>query len=221
MFIYKHTKPISVVNFNNEDIALASRLNDIGGTSWDGNAKDDTRYLRGDITKRKLLKEKIKKHLLVAQCNYCYYCGISFKFFGPSGTHIDHFYPKDSSNHYGKYTFEPYNLVLACFRCNGLDYKRQKDYTLNYNDNYMLITSKIVHPHIDDISLHFNVDSGGIIIPINENPDKATFMISEFDLNSSHFVTIRIGQISRVNPTVENQIANIISARAHIGGIME
>ncbi|WP_261246064.1 retron system putative HNH endonuclease [Serratia fonticola] len=173
-----------------------------------------TEFSRGDASGRTKLKGRIKKHLEKEQGGYCYYCGCELKRFGKSGVHIDHILPKSAEHgRYQCFTFEPKNLVLACFRCNSFDYKYEKDYAIGYNKIYDLNCFKIVHPHLEDINDYITVDFTGVV-ESKSLSSKGRFMIDEFDLNCEELLSIRSGSLAvlamNIRPSLRKEIDEIL-----------
>lgn len=84
------------------------------------------------------------------RCAYCYF---------PLGAvaqrrsqHIDHFAPKSARTH-PEWTFEPYNLVLACSACN-VELKKEFDPVQFKHCLYEISNFSIVHPYLDDVEAH-------------------------------------------------------------------
>lgn len=199
MTLYKFEKPTSCVPYDDDDIQLANRFNLIGSDSWDKKISDRVGLVNGDITKRKNLKDKIKRSLKNAQGNHCYYCGASFELFKNinRNIHIDHILPKNAKHgRYGKFVFEARNLILACPICNGTDLKGIKDFAVNRAVRYDRIKFSIVHPYNEDIAEHLSIDqSSGVVILINEDERKGKMMRDVFRLNDAAAIRARLGDI--------------------------
>lgn len=215
MLNFSFRKPLSFYPCCYEEKFFVDFLNAVGSFSWDKPKKKITEFSRGDAVKRNKLKKSIKKHLEKAQGGFCYYCGCELSRFGKSGVHIDHILPKSAEHgRYQSFTFEPKNLVLSCFRCNGFDFKYEKDYAVSYNSNYDLICFKIVHPHLENINEHIAVDFSGVVesTPLSS---KGRFMIDEFDLNSIELLGIRAGSIAvhamDIDPALRSMVDEILS----------
>ncbi|MHA3597225.1 HNH endonuclease family protein [Yersinia enterocolitica] len=211
MLEFNFSKPTSAYSYDFEEVKLACFLNSIGAVAWHGLKKNVAAFERGDASKRTSLKKKIKKHLKISQKNHCYYCGCKLDRFTDSGIHIDHILPKGAIHGcYECFTFEPKNLVLACFRCNGTEFKYQKDYILKYNKDYNLISFKIVHPYFDDIVNYISCNMLGVVENINPAKGEGQYMIDEFDLNSEELITLRLNSINtqalKINPELQRLV---------------
>lgn len=186
MFSLKNI-PNSVV-YTADEIKLADLLNSKNFDTWSCKCPKKL-FPRGTSKKRKDLKDKLKRELKTLQKNHCAYCGINFFLITNSKIHRDHILPKNTPI-YRKFTFESKNIVLACDVCNGLDMKKDKDYVTFYSDDYNLIQTSIVHPHLDNIEEHINLDNSILAEVINNSPKGRTTII-EFQLNSERNVLLR------------------------------
>lgn len=215
MLKFSFRKPVSSYQCCYEEKFFVNFLNTIGSISWDKPKKKIIEFSRGDAVKRNNLKKGIKKHLEEVQAGFCYYCGCELSRFGKSGAHIDHVLPKSAEHgRYQRFTFEPKNLVLSCARCNGFDFKCEKDYAIGYNENYDLITFKIVHPHLENINDHISVNLAGVV-EIKSSSTKGKFMIDEFDLNGDELLEVRLGSLAvhamNINPSLRREVDGILA----------
>lgn len=186
MYKFKKNRAINITLSYNE-ILLCSYLNTLGYDSWSGKLPGSP---RGTRARRDELKTKIKNELKKLHGEYCSYCGTSLRILGvnyDSNSQRDHILPKEKYRHF---TFEMKNIALACARCNGLDYKSSNDYCSNYNDNYDFIKTSIVHPYLDNIENHIEIDGIGVACVLN-NSEKAINTINEFDINDEALVVLR------------------------------
>lgn len=184
-FSYKNI--VSHVAYTQDMENLALLLNSQPYDTWTGQLPG---LPRGSRKKRDNLKAEIKSQLMKIQNGYCAYCGIAFNIRGGnSSIHRDHILAKNTDR-YRKFTFEPKNLVLACSRCNGFDFKKETDYVTHYDDNYDLIVTSIIHPHLDNLEDHIDGHSSVIVEPVN-NSVKGRKTIDEFDLNEEPMISIR------------------------------
>ncbi|CVD65987.1 HNH endonuclease [Serratia marcescens] len=199
MLSYKFTRPRSPVEYIEKQIDFVRRFNDIGGGAWNGKIKDKIGFIRGDIKVRDEIRVFIKTKLKENQENFCYYCGESFDVFNNDDKciHIDHILPKKAIHgRYGRFTFEPLNLILCCYVCN-MTLKEDKDYGTASDDetNYSGYDFTIIHPYLDDITAHLEVNRIGAVELINEDKSKGDFMINEFNLNDTYRVERRFSSI--------------------------
>ncbi|WP_324056834.1 HNH endonuclease family protein [Aeromonas caviae] len=176
------------VEYTVEEHDLAQLLNSKNYDTWTCPCPTNE-FPRGTSTKRKQLKDKLKEQLLILQNNHCAYCGVNFHLTTNSKIHRDHVLPKNTDR-YRKFTFESKNIVLSCDICNGLDTKKDNDYATNYNDNYELINTSIVHPHLDNIEEHVFLDNTFEAVVVN-NSAKGVETIREFKLNSERNLVSR------------------------------
>ncbi|HFK6079473.1 TPA: HNH endonuclease [Enterobacter cloacae] len=227
---YKFVKPGSFYSIPDEDRDVVIRFNTIGADSWDKSLKDDIGFEDGDISKRTKFKKEIKKHLIKMQENYCYYCGRSFFLFGENekrfsrNIHIDHILPKKAAHgRYGRFTFEPQNLILACSICNGRDFKGSLDFCDEPSDDYDAMSFSIVHPYFENINQHFRIEDDGTAVKINRNKSKATVMERVFGINSTYMIESRLQNLTyiRQNPTPEEEdVITEITKNIPIDGII-
>lgn len=226
---YKFVKPSSFYPVSAGDLEAITRFNSIGSQSWDKTLKDNVGFENGDISIRKRVKKEIKAYLSQKQENYCYYCGRSFYLFGENSTrisrniHIDHILPKNATHgHYGRFVFEPRNLILACVICNGADFKGTLDFCDTPDIEYEKMSFSIVHPHSEDITLHFSIADDGRAIKINEDTSKADLMEKVFGVNSTHMIESRLQNLyfirQNLNTAEEDEIKNITQS-IPVGGL--
>ncbi|MFT9349563.1 MAG: retron system putative HNH endonuclease [Gluconobacter japonicus] len=138
--------------------------------AWDRNLKD-----------AKLFKEDIDIHLKVEQSERCAYCGSRFM---STAWHRDHIAPK-GRRYYPEWTFEPLNLVLACYDCNS-GWKNQQDTIATRAVDYQNCTFTIVHPYFDDPKNHLAYTGHRLSILISSvnGSTKGDTTIKMFDLAS-------------------------------------
>lgn len=217
---FKFVKPTSFYPVADGDINVINRFNNIGALSWDRALKDGVGFEDGDISTRARVKKEIKSYLTLKQESYCYYCGRSFYLFGENqrrisrNIHIDHILPKNANHgHYGRFVFEPKNLILACAICNGADFKGRLDFCNTPTLDYDRMSFLIVHPHFDDINQHFVIGDDGRAIKINQDTSKADLMERVFGINSTHMIEQRLQNLffirQNLNRIEESEIQNI------------
>ena len=136
-------------------------------------------------------KSSLKVQLLSIQDNKCAYCGLPF---GETGkTEIEHFAPKGGvvRPKHPEFAFTIENLVLACNLCNSPVKKGIFD-TIEIKDPiYRNCTFKIVHPHLDDHSLHYEWPAGADSVLIRGISDQGRESIRLFKLDSIHHTEAR------------------------------
>nr|WP_252402993.1 HNH endonuclease [Escherichia coli] len=196
---YKFVKPTRCYTVPDDELAVIERFNTIGSDSWTKGLSDNIGFENGDVTIRNRTKKDLKKLLLIEQGNFCYYCGRSFNLFGDTqerrsrNIHIDHILPKNAAHgHYGRFVFEPRNLILACFICNGADFKGIKDFCITPEADYADMDFSIAHPYLDDICEHLKIGDDGRVEKININTKKGDLMEEVFGLNDTYFVESRM-----------------------------
>ena len=107
------------------------------------------------------IKHHISEHTIIAQGGRCAYCE---NVLAKGDVDIEHIAPK---KHYGKFTFEPYNLVSSCKCCNAPMNKGQnKTIVEPVNEmEYDANRFSIVHPYFDAPDDHIKyLDSERTII---------------------------------------------------------
>lgn len=138
----------------------------------------------------KLIKSKIKNVLLANQNDVCGYCGLDLG--GTSEGQIEHIAPKAR---YPQFTFERENLVMACHYCNGFSKKGNHDTIFTLNPNYNLSIFKLVHPYIDDHSMHYEWVSLNRKILIKGISTKGKYSIKIFKLDALKLTELRAKKI--------------------------
>jgi len=178
-------------SYEQRDIGFVNLLNAQNPNKWRGELPSPP-FVHGDRTKRDNLKNEIKEKLLTLQGKHCIYCGARFR--SNSDIQREHILPKET---YPIFTFEPYNLVLACWRCNGFDFKGTKDYAIrpvcitDYRQNNFLI----VHPYLDNLFDH--IDTSSVVLQVVNNSEKGQYTINEFGLNDEYNILLRSRFVNR------------------------
>jgi uncharacterized protein (TIGR02646 family) len=90
----------------------------------------------------KTFKNSLTAKLLTIQSKRCAYCCVHIAEKSPARDHIA---PKES---HPEFTFEPLNLVLACFHCNT-ECKGAYDTIVAKSAVYRKCTFSIIHPYLD------------------------------------------------------------------------
>lgn len=129
-----------------------------------------------------ILRKGVREHCLVEQKYRCAYCRIEKKESHGLTWDVDHIIPKAL---YPRFLYEPKNLVVSCKACNIA--KSNSDVlTRSLRANAPLPEDsesyKIVHPHIDVYSHHFEIIVvGGRFThrPRNSHKAKETFLMCD------------------------------------------
>lgn len=128
------------------------------------------------------INKRIKDDLESKNGKVCLYCGQPYSATGSA--RIDHFLPRAV---YPKLTYEPFNLVLSCERCNRK--KWDDDYIEGCcSEEYLQNKFLIVHPLIDDPKDNFDSESGPLIKPLTQKGLKSCRL---FGINSEQLLQIR------------------------------
>ncbi|EGC7113261.1 hypothetical protein H9T43_002439 [Salmonella enterica] len=96
-------------------------------------------------------RNTVMTHGLSVQGDRCAWCTLMVGKLGRRTAHRDHIAPKKV---YPQWTFHAKNLIVVCEYCNGFSVKHTLDTVDVVNVNYDQSTFKIVHPYIDNPSLH-------------------------------------------------------------------
>ncbi len=165
------------------DQIFVNRLAQQNPNVWDGSMPAPD-FARTSRTRRDNLKIYINEQLNNIQNPYCIYCGLLFN----ENAQREHILPKET---YPQYAFEPQNLVLACARCNGFQYKHTKDYAIPPVDliDYASNEFEIIHPYLDNI--HEHLDTSNVVIRIINSSAKGYKTRDEFDLNNEYNISYR------------------------------
>lgn len=165
-------------------IKKINKLKPLTGGEWDLRRKDVLEF-----------KSLLKKQLLVIQDGKCAYCGLCLQ--ETSRVEIEHIAPKGGKKlpQHTELAFTILNLVLACNLCNCTEKKGTYDTINTKNENYLLNDFHIVHPYLDDHSLHYqwsNNLQGDILIQAKSA--KGLKSIELFELDSPHLTQARVKQ---------------------------
>lgn len=137
-------------------------------------------------------KESLKAQLLVIQNEKCAYCGLPF---GETGkTEIEHFAPKGGAKRpkHPEFSFTVNNLVLSCNLCNSPVKKGNYDSIRVKNADYNLCTFKLVHPYLDDHSLHYAWTNDNEKVLIQGTSIEGLESVRVFKLDSSRHSEARV-----------------------------
>ncbi|EGQ8531573.1 hypothetical protein GN712_18185 [Vibrio cholerae] len=120
---------------------------------------DKSKSIKSDIEEFKAI---LKAQLRIIQNGKCAYCGLTLG--ETSRDEIEHFAPKGGRKRpkHLEYTFEVINLVLACNLCNSPEKKGTYDTIVQGKKvlDYRRCKFRIVHPYLDDHSLHYSWANG-------------------------------------------------------------
>ncbi len=131
----------------------------------------------------KALKIAMNTHFDTCQRERCCYCGLLYDRTGRS--EIEHIAPKGVT-FYPQFSYTPYNLAKACQLCNSSSMKHTYNTVDTLTAVYEQCKFKIVHPYLDDHTLHYNWSYGlrNVIISVANNSNKAKESIKIFELAS-------------------------------------
>lgn len=139
------------------------------------------------------IRESIKNQLKGFQNGKCCFCGLNYDETGQS--QVEHIAPKKARpNEYPEFSFHPQNLAIACQLCNSSTMKGQYNSIDVPNVDYAQCTFRIVHPYLDDHTLHYKWSYGALRILITGISDKARESIRLFKLAEEHRTTSRAKQ---------------------------
>jgi hypothetical protein len=145
---------------------------DIRPKRWNGKAKSVTHF-----------KLEVLKHGLTIQSGKCAWCQLAVGEEGRRTPHRDHIAPKAK---HAKWTFLPQNIVISCEYCNGFAIKGEIDTISVLADDYERCTFHVVHPYIDDATIHvrFVPDATNAPIIIQSLSDKGAWTIQKLKLDT-------------------------------------
>jgi uncharacterized protein (TIGR02646 family) len=164
-----------------------------------------------DDEEMKRFKARLKSELLDIQDDKCVYCMQTIDTRTAYDGDREHFANK---NRYPEYTFEPYNLLLACRTCNN-PLKGQTNTIENQNNRYTDCDFSMVHPIIDNVDDHIGFNQGSIIFAIT---DKGLRTIELFKLDDTYLNREREKELLYVNREEQglveedNNILDLINA---------
>lgn len=135
----------------------------------------------------------IGDQLRIFQNGKCCFCGLYYDETG--GGQIEHIAPKKARpQEYPGFSFEPLNLAMACQLCNSSTMKGQYNSIAVYNNNYANCTFRIVHPYIDNHTLHYKWSNGLLRVLISGISNEGRESIRLFKLDGEHRTTARAKQ---------------------------
>jgi 5-methylcytosine-specific restriction endonuclease McrA len=171
-------------------------LKPLSGDEWDkpsGKVIRKHRNELGQIVRKKeakstivkRIKVSIKEQLIALQRNQCGYCGNTLGTIADG--QIEHFLPKKGKitlSGHPRYTFSPYNLVLACPKCNMVLKSVTDPIKVLHTLNYKNCEFYIVHPYLDNFRDHLEEAVQGGQIIISAKTYKGIRSIFLFELNN-------------------------------------
>jgi 5-methylcytosine-specific restriction endonuclease McrA len=146
---------------------------------WDGKAKAVVAF-----------KKSILDEGLVIQSGKCGWCMLPVAADGRRTAHRDHIAPKAK---HPEWTFLPINLVIACEYCNGFAVKGDIDTVEIAAKNYTESVFHVIHPYLEDPSLHlsFLSEADETKILIKSLSTKGTWTIESLKLDTPGATTER------------------------------
>lgn len=124
------------------------------------------------------IQHHISTHTIIAQGGRCAYCE---RVLSKGEVEIEHIAPK---NHYGDFTFEPYNLVSSCTCCNAPVNKGQNKTIIDPVNKvaYEKNSFSIVHPYFDNPDDHIKyLDADRTVFDENNCSGKGKATINLFN----------------------------------------
>ncbi len=145
-----------------------------------------------DDAEMKRLKARLKSELLDIQDGKCVYCMKTIDTRTAYDGDREHFANKER---YPAYTFESFNLLLACITCNR-PLKGRSNTIERLNNRYINCNFRIVHPIIDNVDDHIGFNQGSIVYAIT---DKGLRTIELFKLDDTYLNREREKELLYVN----------------------
>lgn len=125
----------------------------------------------------------------------CCFCGLLYDETGRA--EIEHIAPKKARpSEYPEFSFLPLNLAMACQLCNSSTMKGQYNPITVTDINYANCTFGIVHPYLDNHTLHYKWNYGFLRVVITGISDKGRESIRLFKLAEEHRTLARAKQRS-------------------------
>jgi len=181
--------------------AAESNCITLAGNNWDSN-RNCINQLKGDLN----------THFDSHQHEKCCYCGLLYDRTGRG--EIEHIAPKGATL-YPQFCFNANNLAKACQLCNSSSMKHTYNSIQTLLPNYDQCIFKIVHPYLDDHSLHYKWHYGirSVIISVANNSTKARESIRVFELDSVKRTRARASQKNQERLDFFYNIPNVIKQR--------
>lgn len=130
----------------------------------------------------KAFKKAVMDHGLDVQDHKCAWCEARVGEQVRRTPHRDHIAPKEL---YGKWTFLPINIVVACEACNGFAVKCAVDTVKAEADNYEDCEFRIVHPYLDDPDEHIDFVQEDKRVLMVGLTDKGSWTITNMKLDGT------------------------------------
>lgn len=133
----------------------------------------------------KAFKKIVRAQLETCQEGKCAYCGLPLD--ETSRDELEHIAPKGGAKRpqHVEWTFEPLNLVMSCVLCNSSEMKGVNDTVSLKAGHYSACKFTIVHPRLDDPSVHFEWQGAGKKILIKAKTPQGVESIKMFKLDST------------------------------------
>jgi uncharacterized protein (TIGR02646 family) len=139
------------------------------------------------------IRDSIGNQLRAFQNGICCYCGLKYDESGQG--QIEHIAPKKGRpREYPEFSFHHQNLAMACQLCNSKTMKGEYNSIDVYDPNYSDCTFRIVHPYLDDHSLHYNWSYGVLRVVITGISNEGRESIRLFKLAGEHRTSARAKQ---------------------------
>lgn len=139
------------------------------------------------------IRDTIGVQLRNFQNGKCCFCGLLYDETGRG--EIEHIAPKKARpSEYPEFSFNPQNLAMSCQLCNSSTMKGQYNSIATYNANYQQCTFNIVHPYLDNHTLHYRWSHGLLRVVITGLTNEARESIRLFKLAEEHRTTARAKQ---------------------------
>lgn len=173
----------------------------LAGNNWDSN--------RNCINQ---LKSDLNTHFDNHQREKCCYCGLLYDRTGRG--EIEHIAPKGATL-YPQFCYTANNLAKACQLCNSSSMKHTYNSVQTFSPNYNQCLFRIVHPYLDDHSLHYRWNFGirSVIISVANNSAQARESIRIFELDSVKRTRARASQKNQERLDAVFNISNAIRQR--------
>jgi len=139
------------------------------------------------------IRDSIGTQLRIFQNEKCCYCGLNYDETGQG--QIEHIAPKKGRpREYPEFSFHELNLAMACQLCNSKTMKGEYNSINVMNANYSQCTFRIVHPYLDNHTLHYKWNHGVLRVLITGISNEARESIRLFKLAEEHRTTARAKQ---------------------------
>lgn len=154
-------------------------------------SSEDTQNSSGELVKwastaaTRAFRLRLTLWALRSQKRCCAYCSLPVGRAERRSSALDHFVSKGGPNGVPRWTYEPYNLVLACESCNG-KFKTNKSVLASpASEPYRKNRFRLFHPYLDRVEDHIRGGyRGGAHTPSTPVPwsDRGRATVELFDL---------------------------------------